>query len=374
MLTVEMWTHSSRSRERSESMACSLESQMFSWGHTATCAIASVFPVMRIPSPSQHLRRQFGIACIPAFSLDASLAASDIEQLKFPVMLKPVDNGGGVGMVVCQNREELSAGVTFALRHSKRGAFVTERYMTGDDVFAYYTFKDGEIFLSAMADRITTRRQGNTSPVCIAASYPSRHLQSYLDSTHAQMCEMFQGLGVRNGVLNVQFFVDGRDFFAYDPGFRLQGEAPHVVIHNIHGFDHRSMLIEFALTGRMGDVDLRRANDPSLRGKRACTVWILLKAGTIARIDGLDALRMDPSVAFVLQRFTSGDVVTPEMVGTERQVLARVYAIADSDTELAAKVSEIHQSVHVYDEHNEPMIVDRVDPTLLLLPAQHPRT
>jgi biotin carboxylase len=308
---------------------------------------------------------KFGIRGIPSFSLTAELAPTDVDALSFPVMLKPVDNGGGVGMVVCEDRDELRTGVDFAMRHSKRGAFLTERFMTCDDVFAYYTFKDGEIFLSAMADRLTTRVQGKTSPVCLAASYPSRHLDSYLAAVHPVMCRMFEGLGIRNGVLNVQFFVDGDAFHAYDPGFRLQGEAPHIVINAINGFDHRTMLVQFALTGRMGDVDLARTNDPRLHGNRASTLWILLKAGTIGRIEGLDEARRDPSVAFVLQRFREGEVVTPAMVGTERQVLARVYVTATSDEQLVAKVNEILRQVHVHDVNGNDMLVDRLEPSRL---------
>lgn len=314
----------------------------------------------------QSACRTFGIACIPSFTLSASLSKADVEALQFPIMLKPVDNGGGVGMVVCENSQELRSGVDFALRHSKRGAFLAERYMTCDDVFTYYTFKDGAVYLSAMADRITTRVQGKTSPVCLAASYPSHHLEAYLATVHPRMCRMFEGLGVRDGVLNVQFFVNGDNFFAYDPGFRLQGEAPHIVINAVNGFDHRSMLVEFALTGQMGDVDLTVANDPRLRGNRACTVWFLLKAGTVARIDGLDAVRRDPSVAFVLQRFGEGDVVTPAMVGTERQVLARVYVIAASDLALADTVAGIQRVVQAFDADGHDMLVDRVDTAQLM--------
>jgi biotin carboxylase len=310
--------------------------------------------------------RTFGIACIPTFTLDASLAKADLDALQFPIMLKPVDNGGGVGMIVCETSDELRSGVDFAIRHSKRGGFLAERYMTCDDVFAYYTFKNGTVYLSAMADRITTRVQGSGSPVCIAASYPSRHLDAYLARVHPGMCRMFEGLGVRDGVLNVQFFVDGDNFFAYDPGFRLQGEAPHIVINAVNGFDHRSMLVQFALAGQMGDEDLNVANDPRLRGRRACTVWFLLKAGTVARIDGLDEVRRDPSVAFVLQRFSEGDIVTSAMVGTERQVLARVYVIATSDQALVDKVADIQRLVQVFDADGRSMIVDRVDTARLM--------
>ena len=54
--------------------------------------------------------------------------------------------------------------------------------MDCDDIVAYYTFKDGNIYLSAIADRITTKKQGNSSPVCIASIYPSKHAKKYYNT------------------------------------------------------------------------------------------------------------------------------------------------------------------------------------------------
>lgn len=243
---------------------------------------------------------------------------------------------------------------------------MVERYMSCEDIFAYYTFKDGKAFLSAIADRITTKKQGKLSPVCIGALYPSRHVRSFLENGHPGLLRMFEGLGVRDGVLNVQFFVEGNQFFAYDPGFRLQGEAPHIAILAVNGFDHRQMLLNFALTGSMGVDDLESRNDFLLRGKRACTLWVLLKSGIIRDIRGLDSIRRDPCVVFVLQRFEEGDRVATDMVGTERQVLARIYMVADSGDKLAQKVEQFKSDLSVVDSEDNDMIVDWLDPALLV--------
>jgi hypothetical protein len=80
--------------------------------------------------------------------------------------------------------------------------------MSCDDIFAYFTFQNGKAFLSAIADRITTKKQDKFSPVCIAAPYPSKHVDAFLDEGHPALLRMFEGLGVRDGVLNVQFFVE----------------------------------------------------------------------------------------------------------------------------------------------------------------------
>jgi hypothetical protein len=281
-------------------------------------------------------------------------------------MVKPVDSGAGVGMRVCENESELLYCIETAIAHSKKGRYLVERYMACDDIFAYYTFKDGHPYLSAIADRITTKKQATFSPVCIAALYPSKHLQAFFDEAHPALLRMFEGLAVRNGVLNIQFFVEGGKFYAYDPGFRLQGEAPHIPIMAVNGFDHRAMLINFALTGSLGVDDFAERNDFRLRGRRACTLWVLLRSGSIANIIGLDAIRRDPCVVFVLQRFAVGECVSVEMVGTERQVLARIYLVGDSNEQLAGKVEQFRRQLRVIDSKGDDMIVDWLDPALLV--------
>ena len=50
---------------------------------------------------------KFGIEGIPTFNLDENFKVADLNEIIYPVLVKPVDNGGGVGMSVCFNKDEL---------------------------------------------------------------------------------------------------------------------------------------------------------------------------------------------------------------------------------------------------------------------------
>jgi biotin carboxylase len=310
--------------------------------------------------------RRYGVRDIPSYLVDPSVPNQSLSELSFPVMVKPVDSGAGVGMRVCASQEQLVESIKTAIAHSKQGRFLVERYMACDDIFSYYTFVNGKAYLSAMGDRITTKKQGNLSPVCIAALYPSKYASAFVRKGNPALLKMFDGLGVRNGVLNIQFFVEGDTFYAYDPGFRLQGEAPHIPIMAVNGFDHRKMLLNFALSGSMDIDDFESRNDYLLRGKRACTLWVLLKSGVVGKIRGLDSILQDPCVVFVLQRFNEGEEVTVDMVGTERQVLARIHMVGGSGEQLAEKVIQFRRDLNVSDTLGNDMIVDWLDPALLV--------
>lgn len=299
-----------------------------------------------------------GLNVTPCFTVNLQ-SAEEVNRLDYPVVVKPVDAGAGVGISVCRNPTELHAGVAKALDVSISKAILIEKFMECDDIFVYYTFVDGVAHLSALADRHKTDKQGQFSSVCIAAEYPSRHAGRFMQEVHPKLVNMFETLGIRNGVLCIQFFVDDTKFYAYDPGFRLQGEAPHLYLKHLNHFDHREMLLHFAMNGRMWTGDFGQVNDAGFKGQYATTVWVLLKAGRIGAVRGLDAIRSHPNVIEVLQRFQAADVVTPEMVGTERQVFSRIYTIAASPEESRDVLRFIHESLSVVDEWGSDMVLDR---------------
>jgi biotin carboxylase len=299
---------------------------------------------------------------IPGIYINDISNIDNSKDIQFPVMIKPVDNGGGVGMKICRDENDYNNSVKNALKFSKKGVVLVERYMDCDDMAAYYTFRNGMPYLSAISDRLTTKKQGDSSPVCIGAVFPSKYTDRFVKDVHPKLCELFEGLNVQNGILNIQFFVENNVFYAYDPGFRLQGEAPHIPISYINKFDHREMLVNYAFTGVFGEDDFSMKNDYMFRGKMACTIWVLLTEGKIGLIEGLNQIKSDKNVIFVLDRFKTGDVVDSEMLGTEKQVFARIYVVTDTILEINNKINEFRNLLKVVDFNGENMILEWLKP------------
>lgn len=304
---------------------------------------------------------KYGIHGIPEYKLDANMNPEDVAKIEYPVMIKPVDNGGGVGMTVVYNESELKPAVEKALEASAKKRFIVERYMQCEDMGMYYTFKDGVCSASCIYDRYTTDEQPGMSRVCLGGTYPSKHLDRYFEHMHDNAVKMFKDIGIENGVLMLSGFYENGEFYVYDTGFRLQGEAPHFIIKAIQGFDQREMLIRFALTGSEGDLDLASADDTNLRGKWASTVWFLLKKGKVAKIEGFENISEDKRVVENVQRIYEGMEVPEEWIGNEKQVLTRLYLVCDSKEELLNAIEEYQRKVKVYDESGNNMLLNGFD-------------
>ena len=156
----------------------------------------------------------------------------------------------------------------------------------------------------------------------------------------------------------ISAFVEKDEIYLYDPGFRLQGEAPNIPIYAINGFDQKEMLIFYAITGNMGNIDLSRKNTPYFNSFYSTTIWFLVGEGEIAEVKGVSDLTSDSNVIRLIQRLFVGDVVTKEMVGTEAQVFARLYLKFNSQKEYLERIEYYRKSIQVTGKNNISLIIN----------------
>lgn len=298
---------------------------------------------------------KFGISPIPSYE---EQEIYNLKQTDFPLLIKPTDSGGGVGMTICKKLEDVDKAIIKAKNSSLSKKFIAEKFMECDDMGVYITIVNGEAFLSTIADRFTSKLQGSLTPVCIGATYPSVHAERFILSVFPRIKKMLKAIGVVNGILNIQFFYDGKEFYAYDPGFRLQGEGSHYIMQDINDIDHIEMLINFALNGVFDLDNFKSKNDFMLKNLKAASIWILLKEGKISKIDGLNQVKSLSSVIKIIQRFEEGDNITKDMIGNEKQVFARIYIKDKSFAGIKQTVKFIKDNLKIYDKSGVSLILD----------------
>lgn len=299
---------------------------------------------------------RYGIHGVPEYYLDRSLNPRDLARIHYPVIVKPVDCFAGIGMTECSCEEELRPAVEKAVAASKSGRFIVEKLMTSPDIGLYYTFKDGECSLSCIYDRYT-----GSGHVALGNVYPSRFADRYYERLHENMKRLFRAMDIRNGVLLIQAFYEEEEFYVYDTGFRLQSEASNLLIERVCGYDQRELLINFALTGSEGDLRLPEADDPTLGGRCAASVWFLLKEGVIGTVSGLSGIENDPRVIASVQRLFEGDEILPSWPGTEQQVMLRLFLLCDTKQELADAVREYTDRIRVLDPDGRSLLLPGFD-------------
>lgn len=105
---------------------------------------------------------------------------SDAETADFyPLMIKPVDSQGQRGVYRADSFEELSERFDCAMRFSKRGQVILEKYICGQEVSVNAYVKDGNIVFSMLSDR-------ESFPNLPGGLIKAHHLPSVFERTQTQ--------------------------------------------------------------------------------------------------------------------------------------------------------------------------------------------
>jgi len=93
---------------------------------------------------------------IPQFNLINNKTELNELNPKFPVIVKPIDNGGSRGITKVNNKNELLSSYKRALENSKLKKVLVEQYIEGREFSVEYISYKGKHYFVAVTDKVTT--------------------------------------------------------------------------------------------------------------------------------------------------------------------------------------------------------------------------
>ena len=284
-------------------------------------------------------------------------------NLTYPVIVKPVDSCSSKGIRVVSNKVELDEAIAYALTFSRSKKYLIEEYMCGDEVISYYVMQNGTPIFVGMCDRYTYRANGNLVQLPTSYIFPSKHIDSYLQHSDKNIQNMIKGLGLENGSIFFQCFVDGDGIVrTYEPGYRLNGAQEHLLISEVSGIDAKELYLNFALSGQVANFDLAPLSNPKPK-QIMCKLSPLVRTGQISDIRGLQEIEMLADVVSVNPSYRNGDTVTGE--GTLKQIACRFFIVSTSKQDLIQTINKIYELFDVRDEKNESMLIEKFDTEII---------
>lgn len=301
---------------------------------------------------------KFKEACIKS-GVSVAKAYKYGDDITYPVIVKPADNGGSRGITICYTKEELDEAYEKAMQNSDGGRIVIEQYITADEIMVYYTVHNGQCTLSAMCDRIMQRFDSKITQLPIGYYYPSKHLSSFKQNCDEKFQKLIKNLGIRNGLIAFQAFAFEDDFIPFDPTYRLDGTMTYHLTEQLSGANVLEMLIRYSLTGSMGDDnEIAQIEKPGF-DKIGFQLPILLTQGKISSIVGMDEIAAMENVFFINTRMQIGDVC--DKSADFSQIFCRIHMCFDDANTLAETVEKIYSTIDVLDEKGNSMVIGRLD-------------
>ena len=288
----------------------------------------------------------------------------NIDNITYPVIVKPVDSCSSKGIRVCQNRKELETAIDYALEFSRVKKILIEEYMNGDEVISYYVMQDGNPIFVGMCDRYTHKEKKDLVQLPVSYIFPSKHINSYMKFSDKAVKNMIRGLGLKNGSIFFQCFVDSNWIVRmYEPGYSLNGAQEHLIVSRVSGIDAKEMYIQYALTGKVANVDLEPLSNPK-PSEICCKLSPLVMVGKIKKIIGIEKIRNNSDVVSVNPSYNDGDDVTGE--GTLKQIVCRFFIVSKNKYDLKRTIDNIQKEFKVINENGDNMLIGNFDTDIVI--------
>lgn len=288
-----------------------------------------------------------------------------IDEIVYPVLVKPVDSRGSRGINVCRNKEELLKALPEAKKESSNGKAIIEKYMAeNQDITITYIVKNGEPNLISLGDRYSGREEDNLNRQNVCVIQPSRFAHMYMKNVHEKVVKMIKALGIKNGPVFMQGFADGDTVRMYDPGIRFPGNEYERIYTAATGLNPMKSIISYMIGGEINDYEGKLKDSYTLNNKVAIQYMINVGPGVISKFEGLQDISNLPQIIDIQQRHFVGDKI--ENTGDVKHRAGEICLLCNPNLhEIKNCILKIQELLDVRNEKNENMLISPFDVSLL---------
>ena len=245
-----------------------------------------------------------------------------------------------------------------SLSYSSLKHIIVEPLIREREASIFYMAKNGKIHLAAMGDRHTNYFYGGIIPLPVAYTFPSKYLEKYQHTLNHKVIDMLKSIGIKNGIIFIQSFIENGNCIFYETGYRLSGILEYKLINHACNIDLMGMMIKFALTGKMSNG----ANNinPNFHN-HYCNITFNAKPGIIGEVQGIEEVLRIPNVIDAVFTYEKGDIIPVEALGTRGQVVARVWAFAKTKLDLVDTADKIRRTIKVFSPEGKNILLSAPD-------------
>lgn len=279
-----------------------------------------------------------------------------------PVIVKPVDRAGSIGISVASTKQELEVAYNYAMEQSYCKKVIIEDFIhSGPKFDVVYAVLSGKIYLLSCCDTIKAQGNGFERVVQSGWLFPSKYMSAFLKKADPAIQRMIKSLNIYDGYISFSGFAMEKgadvDFVFFETGFRLSGGHMYNYMVRRGAFNVMDIFISHAILGHTKYIEFNENNNQNLK---CAMVNYYATEGTITKIEGLDEIKSLEDFNFCLQLCRNG-----QTCNMDRAILSKLHMIHfcnESAEALANDVKKSHELYSVKDQNGQDMVYDRMDP------------
>ena len=206
-----------------------------------------------------------------------------IDQLRFPVIVKPVDSNSSKGISRVNSMSDLGDAIKFARQASRVNEVIVEEFVIGKEVGVDFIISQGVIKMTSSRERIKINHKNDNEQQIIGSIWPSdtvaKNENLFLDIAY----KIKEAFSLNNTPFFVQAIIRNDEIFVIELAARIGGGNNYQIVRKLNGYN----LIDAGVKSFLGE-QLSLAINSSLFYHHDC--YLYARHGVIGSIKGLDDL------------------------------------------------------------------------------------
>ena len=305
--------------------------------------------VARDKSEFKKVCLKVGAPVAQEYYIDEKLKREDLSNIKYPVVIKPVDKSGNRGMSYCSNEEELIKAYKYARRVSDNSTIICEKQLHGPEWVANYVLANGDARLLYFGRELHQKNESANLYSMITTT--ANGLRQWNEEVNDKVIDVFKASGFSDGIAWVETMrdEDGK-FYLIEPGYRFSSETSYALYENVNGFNSIRWCIETAIGIKHTSEDLPRGLDRAYKSCVASYHLFSNKEDVIESIIGYEDVNSMDNVVIDLPKRKGAKVLDHANMG-----LIRIFA--ESIDEINDKLKYINSVFSIKNKKGENMFI-----------------
>lgn len=303
---------------------------------------------------------KYGIKVPKDYSYKYPVSEEVKAKIEYPAIVKPADYAGRKGITICEDASVIDKAIEYAASKSQSKTVIIEEYLEGTEYSSVYTLVDGRISLSCVNEKYITDDQDVKSGLCEFLVSPGFLLDEYIKEVDPCVKAFLKGINAKNGIAFFQGMYTKKGIYIFEMGYRVNGNNDFTVIEQYNDINYMKMLINFSLTGTMGE-GIEKDN-PHFNSYTA-TMPVNVHAGTVGKID-YSKLTENKAITDIHCSIKEGSVIVED--GSTQQKVMSFRINANTIEELSDIVDYCNKYLIIEDENGKNMRFKPFDSKKLL--------
>jgi biotin carboxylase len=302
----------------------------------------------------KHIFRMNNIATANFRIISKDFAEAQLEGLRFPVVVKPLDSQGQRGVYRLESVSEIRSVFDEILSFSRENEILVEEYYPNEEITISGWACEGIAYILTVTDRVCYHNYPHIG-VCVAHDFPSKHLTNYYKDIIDLTQKITTAFDIKEGPIYYQFLVGDEGIKVNEIACRIGGAYEDEFIPLVTGVDILDMLIEGSL-GNAIDVSALHHDSLMQNSKHLSVQMIFAGRGKVKGLNDMEKLKMKPGVIQAKYNIKPGSVIGDIENATARA--GYMIIVGQNQEALEENIRSAYEELEILDGEGNNLIMN----------------